>query len=291
MLASQFCAVNVFHEEELNFGWSLGGLRGVTTVDKALSLLDHFSHEQTDIGLSEFARFSGFDKSAALRMLSALVRAGFLEQDAQSRRYRLGGSFLRFARLRENAFPITDLVRPLAQWLNEETRETAHVSLYAGGRLSTILVMDSPRVIRAHVDPGMNLPFNATASGLCWLAFSDPNLSERHLNENFAQYQPGTLTERSAIEANLSHFRELGYSVAERSFDDDVSSIAAPIFGGQGEVWGCMSLACVAARVTPERIREYSQHVMEAAQGVTQALGASVPPHYRTARAVTGDVA
>ena len=52
----------------------------MTTVDKALSLLDHFSHEQTEIGLSEFARLSGFDKSAALRMLSALVRAGFLEQ-------------------------------------------------------------------------------------------------------------------------------------------------------------------------------------------------------------------
>lgn len=254
----------------------------MTTVDKALSLLDHFSHEQTDIGLSEFARLSGFDKSAALRMLSALVRAGFLEQDVQSRRYRLGGSFLRFARLRENAFPITDLVRPLAQKLNEQTRETVHVSLYAGGRLSAIMVIDSPRSIRAHVDQGMNLPFNATASGLCWLAFSDSSVSERHLAENFAQYQPGTLTERSAIEANLNRFRELGYSLAERSFDDDVSSIAAPIFGGQGEVWGCMSLACVAARVTPQLIGEYSQRVMDAAQGATQALGATVPANYRS---------
>lgn len=253
----------------------------MTTVDKALSLLDHFSHEQTDIGLSEFARLSGFDKSAALRMLSALVRAGFLEQDAQTRRYRLGGSFLRFARLRENAVPTTDLVRPLAQALNDETRETAHVSIYAGGRLSTIIVIDSPRTIRAHVDPGMNLPFNATASGLCWLAFSEPGLTERHLNEDFAQYQPGTLTERSAIEANLSRFRELGYSLAERSFDDDVSSIAAPIFGGQGEVWGCMSLACVAARVTPQLIGEYSQRVIDAAKGVTLALGASVPAAYQ----------
>jgi DNA-binding IclR family transcriptional regulator len=70
--------------------------------------------------------------------------------------------------------------------------------------------------------------------------------------------------------------------VAERSFDDDVSSIAAPIFGGQGEVWGCMSLACVAARVTPQLIGEYSQRVMDAAQGATQALGATVPANYRS---------
>lgn len=263
----------------------------MTTVDKALSLLDHFSHEQTEIGLSEFARLSGFDKSAALRMLSALVRAGFLEQDEETRRYRLGGSFLRFARLRERAFPITDIVRPAAQTLNEQTRETVHVSLYAGGRLSTIVVIDSPRTTRAHVDQGMDLPFNATASGLCWLAFSNPGLAERHLSVDFAQYQRGTLTDREAIEATLSRFRRMGYGVAERSFDDEVSSVAAPIFGANGEVWGCMSLACVASRMTPELIAEYSELVMSAAQTVTQSLGASVPESYRRTMKLEGRAA
>ena len=56
----------------------------MTTVDKALSLLEYFSDLRPEIGLSEFARLSGFDKSAALRMLGALVRAGFVEQDAHS---------------------------------------------------------------------------------------------------------------------------------------------------------------------------------------------------------------
>ena len=256
----------------------------MTTVDKALSLLDHFSHEQTEIGLSEFARLSGFDKSAALRMLSALVRSGFLEQDLQTRRYRVGGSFLRFARLRENAFPVSDIVRPAAQTLNDLTRETVHVSMYAGGRLSTIVVIDSPRTTRAHVDNGMELPFNATASGLCWLAFSSSSLAEPHLSADFAQYQQGTLTDREAIEHTLDQIRTQGYGVAERSFDDDVSSVGVPIFGASGEVWGCMSLACVASRMTPDLIVEYSALVMNAATAVTQALGATIPKSYQTSR-------
>ena len=253
----------------------------MTTVDKALSLLDYFSNEQTEIGLSAFARLSGYDKSAALRMLSALSRAGFLEQNTQSRRYRLGGAFLRFARLREDAFPLTEMIRPIAQQLNDDTRETVHVSLYAGGRLSTFLVIDSPRNTRAHVDSGMVLPFNATASGLCWLAFSDPELAERHLSEDFSQYQSVTLTDRASIEANLNRFRELGYSLADRSFDDEVSSIAAPIFGAQGEVLGCISLACVASRMTSELTTSYSQRLVDTAAQVTQTLGAIVPVSYR----------
>lgn len=267
--------------------WS--GKSSLTTVDKALSLLDHFSNEQTEIGLSAFARASGFDKSAVLRMLSALTRAGFLEQDVQSRRYRLGYAFLRYARLREDAFPLTEIIRPSAQQLNDETRETVHVSLYAGGRLSTFLVIDSPRTTRAHVDSGMVLPFNATASGLCWLAFSEQDVAERHLSEDFAQYQRETLTDRSAIEANLSRFRELGYSLAERSFDEEVSSIAAPIFGGQGEVLGCISLACVASRMTPELITDYSQRLVVTAGKVTLALGASVPAFYSEGIAPDGN--
>lgn len=256
----------------------------MTTVDKALSLLDHFSNEQTEIGLSAFSRLSGFDKSAALRMLSALTRAGFLEQDAQTRRYRLGGAFLRYARLREDAFPLTEIIRPIAQKLNDQTRETVHVSLYAGGRISTFLVLDSPRTTRAHVDNGMVLPFNATASGLCWLAFSDPELAERHLSGSFAQYQRDTLTDRAAIEASLNQVRKSGYSFSERSFDDEVSSVAAPIFGAQAEVMGCMALACVASRMNTSLISTYSQMVVDAAVQVTTALGAVVPPSYREIR-------
>ncbi|MEC8274872.1 MAG: helix-turn-helix domain-containing protein, partial [Pseudomonadota bacterium] len=98
----------------------------MTTVDKALSLLEYFSDLRPEIGLSVFARLSGFDKSAALRMLGALVRAGFVEQDAHSRKYRLGRSFLRFARMREEAFPMTQVLRPFAERIAVQTGETCH---------------------------------------------------------------------------------------------------------------------------------------------------------------------
>lgn len=257
-----------------------GGKASVTTVDKALSLLDHFSNEQTEIGLSAFARLAGYDKSAVLRMLSALGRAGFVEQDPQSRKYRLGGAFLRFARLREATFPLIDLLRPFAMRLNEATSETVHISHFAGSRLSTILVIDSPRTTRVHVNRGMTLPLNATASGLCWLAFSAPDIREDHLSATQAQYQEGTLTDRASIEAHLEGFQATGYSLAERSFDSDVTSVAVPIFGMRGEVLACLSVAAVASRMTPEIIERNSQLAVQIAVEATFALGATPPSTY-----------
>ena len=51
------------------------------TISKALGLLDHFTPEKSEIGLSEFQRLSGYSKATTYRHLVALHEAGFLEQD------------------------------------------------------------------------------------------------------------------------------------------------------------------------------------------------------------------
>ena len=62
------------------------------TIDKALSLLDFFSEQKATIGLSEFARLSGYNKATARRFLVALEKHAFVEQDVTTRAYRQAGA-------------------------------------------------------------------------------------------------------------------------------------------------------------------------------------------------------
>ena len=62
----------------------------MTTIDKALTLLACFTTDQPSQKLTDLARQSGMNKAGVFRYLSGLVRAGLLEQDAETRRYRLG---------------------------------------------------------------------------------------------------------------------------------------------------------------------------------------------------------
>ena len=77
------------------------------TVDKAFSVLDQFSLTRTEIGLSELSRMAGLDKAATRRLLVAMSKHGFIEQSAETRKYRLGHGFLRLARIREATVPVT----------------------------------------------------------------------------------------------------------------------------------------------------------------------------------------
>lgn len=108
------------------------------TVDKALSVLDQFSLEKTEIGLSELSRMAGLDKAATRRLLLALAKHGFIEQVAETRKYRLGHGFLRLARIREATVPLARAAQEVADWLVEQTGETAHVSIPGKTGMTTV---------------------------------------------------------------------------------------------------------------------------------------------------------
>src|SRR5689334_9507064 len=117
----------------------------MSTVDKALSLLGRFDSATPEIGLSEMAKAAGFDKATTRRLLVALAGRELVEQDPVSRRYRLGPAVVRLARLREEAFPLAEVARPIVDELSADIGETVHVTELSGTRLTTVYVRESSR--------------------------------------------------------------------------------------------------------------------------------------------------
>jgi len=161
-----------------------------STVDKALTLLGFFTERRSAAGLSELARLSGFNKATTLRFLNSLEAKGFVEQDAATRAYHLGPAFLRFAQVRESSFPFARAVRDILHGLVEKTGETAHVSALSGGVLANIDRVESKRSNRVVLDPGEVLPFHATASGIVYLAFADPDVTGAALKAPLTRRDP-----------------------------------------------------------------------------------------------------
>ena len=69
----------------------------LSSVKKALELLDHFTVERPELGLAEISREVDAHKSSVFRVLTTLEAAGFLEKDPKSGKYRLGLKILDLA--------------------------------------------------------------------------------------------------------------------------------------------------------------------------------------------------
>lgn len=223
------------------------------TVDKALHLLDQFSVEHKEIGLSALARMAGLDKAATRRLLVALAKHGFIEQSAETKKYRLGHGFLRLARVREATVPVTQAAQQAADWLAAQTNETVHLSLPVAGGMTTIAHCLPNRARVINIIPSELLPYHATASGLAYLAFCDPATRNSLLSGPLRAYTEKTLTDRQAVLGDLDRFRAQGYTVTRNTFEDDVSSIGMPFFQRPGRPTGAAAIAVPAAELTQAR--------------------------------------
>ncbi|EYR82557.1 IclR family transcriptional regulator [Shinella sp. DD12] len=242
----------------------------MSTIGKALSLLDLISELDKDIGLSDLARLSALDKATARRFLVELERHGFVEQDEDTRRYRLGAAPVRLARLRQARFPFVAVAAPFAKALAEQAGETVHLSEFSGGRLSTIHVEDSSQAHRVIVEPGAVLPFHATASGLAYLAFLPPDEIDRALARPLERFSAETVTDAGAVRTLLRETLERGYSISQQGFEIGVISAAAPILTPGGRPVGALAVAAPTARADLARMQEIGRKVATAARGIAE---------------------
>lgn len=244
------------------------------TVDKALSLLSYFSEQRPSVGLSELARLSGFNKATTRRFLVALEKHGIVEQDATTRLYRLGAGLLRLARVREATNPVAAIVQPVLNDLVSVTGETAHFSLYAGGSLATVGLSESAKSSRVMLGKGEAIPLHATASGLAYLAFARPAITDRVLSKALPAFTEHTVTGADKIRRQLSSVRKQGVAVARNTFEDGVCGIAAPVFDSDGFACGTVAIAAPAARAQRKVIASVQPEVMRAANEISLAMGA-----------------
>lgn len=242
------------------------------TVDKALSVLDQFSLESKEIGLSELSRMAGLDKAATRRLLVALTKHGFIEQAAETRKYRLGHGFLRLARIREATVPITRAAQEVTDWLVEEVNETAHVSLPGTRGMTTIAYKLPNRGHVVNIIPSQILYYHATASGLAYLAFASEETANTILSMPREKLTEETMTSRSELRKLMAFFRGQGFSQTRNTFEVDVSSVAMPFFLDSIDPAGTISLALPRGDLTDERRDELIPVLKSAVSRLESAL-------------------
>jgi DNA-binding IclR family transcriptional regulator len=248
------------------------------TVDKALGLLGYFSEGRPEIGLSEIARLSEFNKATARRFLLALEKHGFVEQDTRTRRYRLGPGLLRLARVREAVSPVQAVVRPILEELVRRTGETAHFSLYAGGSLATLGLVESTQSNRVMLERGEVIPLHATASGFAFMAFARPEIVDAALRKSLTGHTDLTITDAGEIRRQLQSVARTGVAVAKGSYEDGVCGIAAPVFGEDKFARGAVAIAAPTSRAKRDVIAAIQPEVRRAAAEISSAMGIDAEP-------------
>lgn len=239
--------------------------RRVAAVERALDVLEALGGG-VELGTNELARRTGVSASTASRVLATLAARGFVEHVPASGRYRLG---LRLLELGDARLDLREAARPHLRALVERTGETATLSVPGEGQAITVDFVLGPASVQSVARVGRPSVPHATAAGKVMLAFGGAKLPRGRLRA----YTSRTIVDRAALEGEIERVRARGWAEAVREREEDLSALAAPVFGRGGELAAILGLQGPAARFGPERLRVAVPALLERTRSMSAALG------------------
>src|SRR5216684_3555550 len=145
----------------------------ITSLQRGLLLLQLFAQSERGLTAKQVTKLSGLPFSTVHRFLVNLETSGFLNCSSEGV-YHLGVACFSIGQSALGQLDIRRLSLPYLQELNQQTRETIHLTVRHG--LSAVYVekLDSPEPLRIYSRIGAAVPLYCTAVGKVLLAYMPP---------------------------------------------------------------------------------------------------------------------
>lgn len=241
------------------------------TVETSLKILTWLTHQRGDFGVSDISREFDIDKATISRHLQVLVKAGFVDRDARSRRYRPGFALVELGNTVLANLRLLDLARPLMSGLWQRTGESIQLSILRGMRGALYIHrLESQEGVQYTSRLGSYGPLHCTAAGKAMLAFLPEDSVSKVLGEPLEQCTSHTITDHDILLNELQLIRERGYAVDDQGFREHLTSVAAPIFAADHLPVAAIGIGGPSQRFNKRRIRQFSSSLLIATQQLSQ---------------------
>ncbi len=248
-----------------------GATGPVQSVDRALTVLGLLARNG-EMGVTELAHDLGVHKSTAFRLVSTLEAHNLVEQVSDRGKFRLGVGILRLAGATTVRLDLVQESRPVTTRLAQVVGETVNVTVLSGREALYVDQVSAPSSLALHNWAGQRIPLHATSNGKILLAFGPPGLLA-DLGSPLPRFTAGTVTDPSAVAAELDDVRRRGFAVAVDELEMGLTAVAAPVTGSSGTVVASLSASGPTFRLPAERIPEVAALVVAAAREVSHRLG------------------
>ncbi len=244
----------------------------VKSLYKAIKLLDYFTVENPERGISELAEMSGMYKSSIHNIVTTFEKAGILQKNVQNSKYRLG---LKILQLNYNLCTSDDL-RNIMQPYMERVSNYGNESVYLAVPCDSEVVYLNAKYPKG-MTPGRSIigvkaPMYCTGVGKAMLAYLPQEILDQIAANGFEKYTSHTITDMVTLKEELELIRERGYAIDNMEHEYGITCVAVPIKNIRGELVGSLSISGPSLRFDHQKINEYANLLTSIALEVRKIL-------------------
>jgi DNA-binding IclR family transcriptional regulator len=248
----------------------------LSSVTRALELLDHFTAERPELSLAEISREVDAHKSSVFRMLTTLEAMGFVEKKVQSGKYRLGLKIFDLAGRFWGHHDIRQTAAPFMEELAQATGELIHLAVLDGLDVVYLEKKGQGQVLTVATRVGGRDPAYTSSMGKVLLSdLPGDKLKQILPRKKLKKLTPNTITEIPQLMKELAEIREQGFALDNEESFPGIRCVGAPIRNAAGKVIAAISVTVPAQRMDDRRAQRLCRQVTNTARMISERVAAS----------------
>ncbi len=245
------------------------------TIDRTFNILELFLGHQGPLSITELSKLSGLSPAVTHRIVTALLKKGYLVQKEKRGKYSLGLKFLDFNYFIQGNMKIKDIAHPHLLKLSKEADEAVTMGILDGKELLVIERIDTNHDLRIGGAIGKRAPLHSAAVGkvlLAQMSAAERNaiINDKSITEKFTKT---TITGIRRMDKELELFRAEGCAYDREEMAVGIWSVAAPVYGVTGKIEAGVAILAPTARVTEEKALRWASLTKACAAKISRELG------------------
>ena len=246
----------------------------MSTIGKALDILEIFLKRDDEIGLSELASLCGLNITTTHRIVHTLVKRGYLNQKQKRQKYSLSTKFLQYGNVITKRMKIRDIASPILDALSKMAGESVNIAILDRNEAVYIEHIETSKSLRIFTQVGNRVPLYCTGMGKVFLAYMNCDELDKALNSNdMLPHTVNTITDVNRLKRELEQVKQEGFAVDNEEMEIGVKCIASPVKNSTGDVLAAISVSGPTARLSNKRVDEIKPLVKSCALEISRALG------------------
>jgi IclR family transcriptional regulator, KDG regulon repressor len=247
----------------------------VTSLDKALSILELLINQGRDLSITEICQRLGMVKGTVHRVLSTLVARKFIQQNGKTKMYGLGVRTLEIGIDSKRERFLRIAMAPFLMELYDTCGETVNAAVWEYNGIRYIYRLESEEMLRISTPAGARFPGYCCATGKILLSyFSNDDIRHIYsLKKSLKKYTPNTITSVDVLIQEIEKVRVRKVAVDDEEALVGVYCVGAPILNSKGECVAAISISSPKNRVNANKRDILLKQVAETARKITSSLG------------------
>jgi IclR family KDG regulon transcriptional repressor len=246
--------------------------RSRSTTGDLLNLIEQLSNFDR-IGVTRLARHLKVPVPTAYRMLRVLESAGYVEQLAESKEYRLTLKLFELGSKVASRTTLRDVAAVEVERLAQQSGLATNVSLLVGSDVLYLAQVKTEELLAVNLTPGSRAPATCTAMGKAMLAVEFRQLKSIVGPGPYPRRTEHSITTYEGLVAELAEVQRVGYAVDRQELNLGVFCVAAPILGVRQTQPAAVSVSAYRPQMDAAEEERLGNLVIAAATRISDRVG------------------